>query len=379
MLKISAQFKYKGSNNDFKLDSNLTTHSSGVTAIFGPSGSGKSTLFKIIAGLLKASSVNIRLNNETIYDSNQNRWSPPNERRIGYVFQDTRLFPHLNVKDNLKFAIKFNRNTRIRDLSFENIVNILNLEDLLNKNINHLSGGEKQLLSIGRALMANPNILLLDEPLGALDYERKKIIIPYLEKLCLDCKIPILYISHNISEIKSFANWVAIMKKGEISSFGPLEVMADQIDISLINEGKKTKTMLDSTIFRHDKINKLSILNIGKQNLTIPIVNNALGSNIKVQIKPQDVGISLIYPENVSFLNILKGKINLIINNSNNHYTDLKINIGEDKKPIYIWSQITKVAEKKLKVKNGNNVFLLIKTMSLEGNVTRVKKIIDSH
>ena len=292
MLQISAKFKYKGSNNNFKLDSNLKTHSSGVTAIFGPSGSGKSTLFKIIAGLLNSPSVKIKLNNETIYDSRQKKWSPPNERRIGYVFQDTRLFPHLNVKDNLQFAIRFNPNSRIRDLSFENIIDTLNLEDLLNKNINHLSGGEKQLVSIGRALMANPNILLLDEPLGALDYERKKIIIPYLEKLCLDCKIPILYISHNIDEIKSFANWVAIMKNGEISSFGSLEDMGDQIDISLINEGRKTKTVLDSTISRHDKINKLSILNIGKQNLTIPIVSNKTGGNIKVRIKPQDVGIA---------------------------------------------------------------------------------------
>ena len=378
MLQISAKFKYKGSNNNFKLDSNLKTHSSGVTAIFGPSGSGKSTLFKIIAGLLNSPSVKIKLNNETIYDSRQKKWSPPNERRIGYVFQDTRLFPHLNVKDNLQFAIRFNPNSRIRDLSFENIIDTLNLEDLLNKNINHLSGGEKQLVSIGRALMANPNILLLDEPLGALDYERKKIIIPYLEKLCLDCKIPILYISHNIDEIKSFANWVAIMKNGEISSFGSLEDMGDQIDISLINEGRKTKTVLDSTISRHDKINKLSILNIGKQNLTIPIVSNKTGGNIKVRIKPQDVGIACTYPENVSFLNILKGKINLIINNSNNHYTDLQVNIGEDKEPKYIWSQITKVAEKKLKIKHGDNVFLLIKTMSLEGNFTHTKKIINS-
>ncbi|MAI05700.1 MAG: molybdenum ABC transporter ATP-binding protein [Alphaproteobacteria bacterium TMED87] len=379
MLLVKTEFKYKDSSKDFKLSASFKTSSKGVTAIYGPSGSGKTTLFRIISGLIKGSEELITLNNEIICNSKDNKWTPPHERGIGYVFQDVRLFPHLNVKNNLTFVSKLKKKSNLETISINTIVESLNIEKLLYKKVHHLSGGEKKLVAIGRALMMKPKILLLDEPLGGLDVERKRNIIPYLDELCTNLNIPILYISHNINEIKKLANWIITMKDGKVNSFGSIEEVTGRIDLSHITEGKKTKTILKTKIINHEQENNLTILEIGNQKLSIPLINKEINSLVKIEIRPQDVGVALSKPKDVSFLNILLGTVSVIISNENNTYIDIQINVGSEEKPKFIWSKITKFAERNLKIKKGNSVYILLKTMSIKINNTSIKKIINSH
>ena len=227
--------------------------------------------------------------------------------------------------------------------------------------------------------MMKPKILLLDEPLGGLDVERKRNIIPYLDELCTNLNIPILYISHNINEIKKLANWIITMKDGKVNSFGSIEEVTGRIDLSHITEGKKTKTILKTKIINHEQENNLTILEIGNQKLSIPLINKEINSLVKIEIRPQDVGVALSKPKDVSFLNILLGTVSVIISNENNTYIDIQINVGSEEKPKFIWSKITKFAERNLKIKKGNSVYILLKTMSIKINNTSIKKIINSH
>ena len=379
MLEVRTKFKYKDSSKDFKLKASFKTSSKGVTAIYGPSGSGKTTLFKIISGLIKGSEELITLNNEVICNSEDNKWTPPHKRRFGYVFQDARLFPHLNVINNLTFASKLNQTSNLETTSLNTIIESLNIEKLLYKKIHHLSGGEKKLVAIGRALMMNPKILLLDEPLGELDTERKRNIIPYFDELCSNLNIPILYISHNINEIKKLANWIITMENGKVNAIGSIEEVTGRIDLSHITEGKKTETILKTKIISHDQKNNLTILEIGNQKLSIPLINKEINSLVKIEIRPQDVGVALSKPKDVSFLNILLGTVTIIISNENNTYIDIQINVGTEEEPKFIWSKITKFAGKNLKIKKGNSIFILLKTMSIKINNTSIKKIVNSH
>ena len=379
MLEVRTKFKYKDSSKDFKLKASFKTSSKGVTAIYGPSGSGKTTLFKIISGLIKGSDELITLNNEVICNSEDNKWTPPHKRRFGYVFQDARLFPHLNVINNLTFASKLNQTSNLETTSLNTIIESLNIEKLLYKKIHHLSGGEKKLVAIGRALMMNPKILLLDEPLGELDTERKRNIIPYFDELCSNLNIPILYISHNINEIKKLANWIITMENGKVNAIGSIEEVTGRIDLSHITEGKKTETILKTKIISHDQKNNLTILEIGNQKLSIPLINKEINSLVKIEIRPQDVGVALSKPKDVSFLNMLLGTVTIIISNENNTYIDIQINVGTEEEPKFIWSKITKFAGKNLKIKKGNSIFILLKTMSIKINNTSIKKIVNSH
>lgn len=379
MLKVNTQFQYKNLSNDFKLNISVTTSSTGITGIYGPSGSGKTTLFKIISGLIRGTKEVITLNNEVICNYKTNKWTPSHKRNFGYVFQDTRLFPHLNVKKNLTFAQKINKNKNYKKISLNKIIDSLGLEELLFKKTHHLSGGQKKLIAIGRALMMDPKVLLLDEPLAGIDHERKKNIISFLNDLSINSNIPILYISHDLNEIKKLANWVITLKSGKVSKFGSIEQVTEEIDLSNIKQGKETKIILTANIINHSESNNLTILKIGEQNLYIPLIEQKINTLVKIEIKPQDVGIAIRKPRDVSFLNILSGKITTIVKNEKNMFVHLKINLGSEQKPKYIWSQITKVAEEKLRVQVGHSIFVLFKTMSIKVNNTNARKIINAY
>ena len=227
--------------------------------------------------------------------------------------------------------------------------------------------------------MMDPKVLLLDEPLAGIDQERKKNIISFLNDLSINSNIPILYISHDLNEIKKLANWVITLKSGKVSKFGSIEQVTEEIDLSNIKQGKETKIILTANIINHSESNNLTILKIGEQNLYIPLIEQKINTLVKIEIKPQDVGIAIRKPRDVSFLNILSGKITTIVKNKQNMFVHLKINLGSEQKPKYIWSQITKVAEEKLRVQVGHSIFVLLKTMSIKVNNTNARKIINAY
>ncbi|OCG18746.1 MULTISPECIES: molybdenum ABC transporter ATP-binding protein [unclassified Gilliamella] len=214
MLKIDVRKKFAS----FSFQFNYEIDCQGVTAILGVSGSGKSTLINLINGLIKPDQGYIQLHNVPLVDCDNRLFVVPENRQIGTVFQDALLFPHYKVIKNLTYGAKdFNSS------KFDEIVNVLNIHSLLNRYPAMLSGGEKQRVAIGRALLTNPLLLLMDEPLSALDMPRKKELLTYIDELANDLNIPIIYVTHNINEVKKIANNVAILDQGKLIEFGKVE------------------------------------------------------------------------------------------------------------------------------------------------------------
>ena len=205
---------------DFSLEAAFQAKS-GVTAIFGHSGSGKTSIVNAVAGLFRPDHGRITLDGEVLFDHSNGGTKPTHLRQLGYVFQDGRLFPHLTVRQNLEYPARFQK-TPATATDMEAIVSLLGLVPLLTRRPGRLSGGEKQRVAIGRALLSKPRMLLLDEPLAALDLDRRAEVLPYLARLRDETELPILYVSHARSEVRALANQVVVMKAGRVSDFGPV-------------------------------------------------------------------------------------------------------------------------------------------------------------
>jgi molybdate transport system ATP-binding protein len=202
------------------LDVDLTL-GGGLTALLGPSGSGKTSVLNVIAGLLRADRAAVVIDGTVVADSGRGIWVPAHARRIGYVFQDSRLFPHLTVRQNLKFGRWFSKaddlpraKSRGGDVGLDEIIALLDLAPLLDRHPAKLSGGEKRRVALGRALLSRPTLLLLDEPLGSLDVERRREILPYLDRLITDRRLPMIYVTHDHDEVESRAERVVLMQSG---------------------------------------------------------------------------------------------------------------------------------------------------------------------
>lgn len=366
MLTIEAGHRFIDGTNVFRLDATLSAPDNGVTAIFGRSGAGKTTLLKIVAGLLRPDFVKIQVGHTVLCDTQNAEWVPPERRRIGYVFQDTRLFPHLNVLGNLMFGRRFNPPADSLALSFDSIVSLLDLGKLLERNTHNLSGGERQRVAIGRALLANPRLLLMDEPLAALDAEKKAEILPYLEGLRHSLDLPILYVSHSLSEIRRLANWLAVIDDGQIKAFGTVEDITGEMDLSPLTDDGDTGTVLAATVTEHIDKHGLTKLSAAGQALLVTKLGLPPGAHVRVQVRPQDVAIALERPENLSVLNIIEGSIHSILESPRRPVVDVQINIGSAKKPVHVWAQITRLAAERLSLQTGMPAYALIKAVSLD-------------
>jgi molybdate transport system ATP-binding protein len=217
VLEVNVQKTF----GQFRINVAFSTQGSGTTAVFGPSGTGKTSVINMVAGLLEPDQGRIYLDNEAIFDSGKNINVTPNKRRIGYIFQDGRLFPHLSVKSNLTYGMKLVPK-EYRRLSFDKVIALLDLAALLYRRPAKLSGGEKQRVAIGRALLTNPSLLLMDEPLSSLDEQRKAEILPFVSKMQREFMIPVLYVSHSIDEILSIADRVVVIESGKVAFAGKL-------------------------------------------------------------------------------------------------------------------------------------------------------------
>lgn len=211
----------------FEVDVAFTREDSGVTALFGPSGAGKTSVVNMIAGLTRPDAGYVRLNGTCLFDSKSGTDQPPERRRIGYVFQDGRLLPHLSVLGNLTYGMRLTPRAK-RYLTLEQVVDLLGISHLLKRRPYRLSGGEKQRVAIGRALLTSPSLLLMDEPLASLDEARKSEVLPFIRKLCRELCVPILYVSHALDEICALAGHVVILDNGRVVTQGsPRRLMAE--------------------------------------------------------------------------------------------------------------------------------------------------------
>jgi molybdate transport system ATP-binding protein len=288
---------------DFELDVAFEAPP-GVTVLFGPSGSGKTTLVNAVAGLLRPDRGRIAAGDWVLVDTEVRRFLPPHRRRLGYVFQEGRLFPHLTVRQNLAYGRWF-APREARTESFDRVVELLGIGHLLNRRPGALSGGEKQRVAIGRALLAAPKLILADEPLAALDEARKAEILPYFERLRDEVSVPILYVSHSSAEVARLATTVVALQQGRIAAIGPpAQVLGDVAAVGV----RGAASVLTARVVAHHA-DGLTELTTAAGALWLPRLPDAPGTTIRVRIAAQEVILSRARPEGLSALNVLRGTI----------------------------------------------------------------------
>jgi molybdate transport system ATP-binding protein len=340
---------------DFDLAAAFEAPAGSVTALFGRSGSGKSTVIDCVAGLRRPDRGRVAVEGETLFDTATN--VPPERRRLGYVFQDARLFPHLSVETNLRYGERRARTDR-RIAAFDEVVALLGIDHLLKRRPGTLSGGERQRVAIGRALLSQPRALLMDEPLAALDRERKAEVLPYIERLRDRFGLPILYVSHAVEEVVRLAQKVVRIEHGRITGIGPVEEM---LSGGTIGEEHGPASVLRATVKRHDDRFGLTVLAVGAgRELVTPAIDLPSGSEVRVRILARDVSLALEAPTGISIQNRLEASIAEIARPSP-FIVDVRLDIGAP-----LWSRISAKATEELALAPGKRVVALIKTVALE-------------
>ena len=278
----------------------------GVTALFGRSGSGKTTVANAVAGLLRPDRGRIAIEGRVVCDTEAGVWVPPHRRRAGYVFQEDRLFPHLTVRRNLLYGRWF---AGLRDGgAVARVVDLLGLGPLLDRRPGALSGGEKQRVAIGRALLAEPRVLLMDEPLAALDDARKAEVLPYLERIRDETRIPVLYISHAVPEVARLATTVVVVEAGRVIRAGPTaEVLSDPDAVPSLGV-REAGSLITGRVLSHHE-DGLSEIAVSAGTLLLPRIAAPPGAAVRVRIEAQDVIVARARPEAISALNILPATV----------------------------------------------------------------------
>lgn len=339
---------------------------SGITALFGPSGSGKTTLLRIIAGLEKRYIGCVSFDGEKWADSATGLFLPPHKRPVGMVFQHDRLFPHLSVAGNLKFADKRGRKTDSA-ISYDQIVDALELAPLLDHAPETLSGGEKQRVALGRTLLTQPKLLLLDEPLSALDIRRKAELLPFLEKIPREFDIPAIFVSHAIDEVARLADEVILLAaNGRVSTRGHIPQIFDTEEMHDFTGRFEAGSFLEVTVAGQDQEFRLTSLDFEGQTLRMPMVATLdINNRIRLRVRARDVAIATIRPQGISIRNTLQATIAAVHPEENTAFAEVVLDIGTQT----LRARITRAAVHDLDLKAGDTAFALIKSVSFDRRV----------
>jgi molybdate transport system ATP-binding protein len=358
MLKVAAK-KHRG---DFLLDAKFELPTPGVVGLFGRSGCGKTTLVNVIAGLLAAESGQVALDDVVLLDTDRGIDVPPERRRIGYVFQDARLFPHMRIEANLRYALK--RAAVASFVGLDRVVELLDLGPLMHRRTHELSGGERQRVAIGRALLSQPNLLLLDEPLASLDASRREEVLPYLEILRDQLAIPMVYVSHNFDELLRLATHLVLMESGGTVAQGGLGEMSLHPRVRAIIGADAVGAIVEGTVLGTDSASALTRVQVGQGELKVHCGEIAPGTRLRVQLLARDLIVATEPPRNLSVRNSLRGVITSVADDVEE--SDLiAIDIGG----ILIMARVTKAATFELGLTAGKAVWALVKTASLRPHV----------
>lgn len=357
---MSVEINLKHRVGSFNIDAEFVT-GTGITALFGRSGSGKTTLVNLIAGLARPDAGRIRIGERTLFDNIAGIDVPPYRRRIGYVFQEARLFPHLTVRQNLNYGARF---AKARDTrQFDHVVSMLGIGAELGRRPLNLSGGEKQRVAIGRALLAQPDILLMDEPLASLDDDRKGEILPYLERLRDDASIPIIYVTHAVSEIARLASSVVLLSGGKSIASGPAADILSRLDLLPFTSQDESGagSLIDAMIARHEVVDQLSVLSSPLGELRIPALAAPVGMALRIQIKARDVMLSLSRPVDISALNIVPCRIVALREDDNG-----MVNAELAHADTHFLARITPKSVRHLELTPGKDVYAVIKSVAFD-------------
>lgn len=357
MIDVRLQMHYSG----FALDVDLKLPGRGVTALYGHSGSGKTTCLRCIAGLERAEDGFVQINDDVWQDSRNGVFVPPHKRALGYVFQEASLFPHLSVRANLEFGLKRIPRT-LRRVDMAHATELLGIGHLLERHPRHLSGGERQRIGIARALLTSPQLLLMDEPLAALDSKRKSEILPYLERLHDELDIPLLYVSHAQDEVARLADHIVLLSDGKALASGPIGETLARLDLPLAL-GDDAGVVINGSVSAYDEHYQLLTLQLPDSALSIRVAHAplALGKQLRIKVQARDVSLSLQAQEASSILNRLPVTVAEEISADNNAHVLVRLDAGGTP----LLARITRFSRDQLQLHPGQALWAQIKAVAV--------------
>ena len=335
----------------------------GVTALFGRSGCGKTTTIHMIAGLLRPDRGHIRIGGTVLFDAAQGIDVPAEERGIGYVFQDARLFPHLSVRDNLRYGTRRTRG-RAQHLRFDDIVDLLGLAPLLARRPLGLSGGERQRVAIGRALLAQPRLLLLDEPLASIDVARRGELLPYLEDLRDRLSLPMVFVSHQFEEVLRLAGEVVVLQDGAVVDHGDVISMSQSQALRAIVGPESLGAVVEGLAEEVDAASGLAQIRVGAGHLVVESGELRSGHRVRVQLLARDLILATAAPVGLSVRNSLAARITRLEPDGEKAWL-----VFTDAGGVTLMVRVTEDARSALALRVGQSVWVLVKTVSLRGHV----------
>ena len=331
-----------------------------VVGLFGRSGSGKTSVVNAFAGVNRPQRGHIIVNGETLFDSVHGIDLPPERRRLGYVFQDDLLFPHMSVEGNLLYG--FHRSSAAaRFIDRDHVVDLLGLRLLLHRFPGGLSGGERQRVAIGRALLAQPRLLLMDEPLASLDVLRQNEVLRYIEQLRDDLRIPIVYVSHSVGEITRLADTVVLLADGKSIAVGEVDEVMGRMELRPHTGRYEAGAVIETTVAAHDLDDGLATLRFDGGELLVPNVEALIGERVRVRIRARDVALATERPRHSSVLNVLQGSV-VSIANEDGPIVDVRVRIGSGS----LVARITRRSRVDLGLAEGAQVYALLKAVSID-------------
>lgn len=355
-MNIEARFQLQ--RGGFSLDTELVVPAQGVTAIFGPSGCGKTSLLRAIAGLDRADNGYFRLKGEVWQDAST--FLEPHKRPLGYVFQEASLFPHLNVRRNLEYGFK-RISANERRIDFEQAVSLLGLARLLDRDPANLSGGERQRVAIARALLTSPRLMLMDEPLAALDQQSKAEILPYLEQLHEELDMPMLYVSHAPDEVARLADTLVLMEAGRVRGSGPIADMLTRTDLPLAH-GEDAGTIIEATVSAYDAGYHLTRLSFSGGEFVVARDGLEPGRQVRLRILARDVSLTLEHQSGTSILNIIPA---IVVELADESAAQVMVRLDTAGQPLL--AKITRKSAAALCLEPGKKLYAQVKAVALLG------------
>jgi len=358
--RIEARFNYQymaAGNNSFNLDVDLQLPGRGITAVFGHSGSGKTSLLRCLAGLENADNGRLTVNDEIW--QNSTTFVPTHKRPLAYVFQEASLFPHLHALGNLHFAIKRSKNSGSEELLGQ-VVSLMGIEGILRQYPSQLSGGERQRVAIARALLIRPRLLLMDEPLAALDFSRKQEILPYLEQLPALFDIPIVYVSHSVDEVARLADYMVVLDAGKVAASGSVTQVLSRLDLP-IQLGKDSSVVLQATVMERDTRWHLLRVSCAGGELWLRDSGEKIGQDIRIRILASDVSLALQRHTDSSIQNKLPAQVLEMVKDTDAAMLLLRLQVGPDN----VIARITRRSVEHLQIAVGSQVWAQIKSVAI--------------
>lgn len=348
--------RFKAHLGSFFLDVDLQCPSSGITSLFGPSGCGKTSVLRAIAGLDRHEGAYVSIGDSVWQDGPL--FTPTHRRPLGFVFQESSLFDHLDVRRNLEYGIK-RAGGNHRRIALDNAVELLEIGGLLDRKPEKLSGGERQRVAIARALALSPQLLLMDEPLAAVDVERKQEIIPYIESLHRELQIPVIHVSHLPEEVARLADHLVLLDSGKVKAAGDVHELFTRLDLPLAR-GAEASAIIDAVVAAHDRDYGLSFLDFGVGRIAMAGVDLPTGTTVRLRLAARDVSLTLERQSGTSILNIFPAEVDDIAHDNEAQVT-VRLNTGK----VSILASITRKSADELDLQPGKPVYAQIKSVAL--------------